>query len=526
MRTHPKSKTKIGSRKLYLDVNPEVYVFITQLIGAINSGQKTDVDSKWKQQLKSHKEFYIGRKPIYSVFCKLDRYNARTQIQYTVNWDLLLRSLETLSKGMISDLKKNPNIGLGILYNLLARNYIKLTSIASPLHIFRDISKQKLGMRQTGDWTLIRESIKRISDLIYKIEVKFPTDSFFELSDRLYRYATDLDFNGLYYTLRELLDRLFPVLFVHAVIRKERLDLKLAPTFFSLYLNYMLKELWGNKGNARRGRHIEKLTEFERISQEFVDKVKNRNLINGDGSPNFANWDKAFNDRNFSLPLISADAKGLSVLTEVLSAGPKNNGGLKRLYEVCSSSVHNTLSLPAKFFLEVKVAKHFLNWYKSEVGNILDASKVLDTSQMQTTRSISPQYSSNLSKLVNFCDSHETTISKVIDKFVLKEKWDFEAIKSFYRVYQPGVSRLRKGEINYLDFREAIQETMRVCYGTGVWSTETRLEDVGKSLMNEFNDKSDLELLSKFLPSETGFVCTYMYFEYYHHVVDDQKEST
>ena len=104
--------------------------------------------------------------------------------------------------------------------------------------------------------------------------------------------------------------------------------------------------------------------------------------------------------------------------------------------------------------------------------------------------------------------------NKVLRNFNLKKEWDFETLKSFYRVFQPGVSRLRKASINYHDFREALLEVERVSYTNGIWLAENNLKSVGNAIIEQLKKAHGSKVPSVFLPAEVGFVCTYMYFEY------------
>jgi hypothetical protein len=70
IKTPQKSKIYIGTRKLYLDVNPEVYNFMINIVKQINNEEKINVDEKWKEELKNYQEFFVGKKPIFKVFLK------------------------------------------------------------------------------------------------------------------------------------------------------------------------------------------------------------------------------------------------------------------------------------------------------------------------------------------------------------------------------------------------------------------------------------------------------------------------
>lgn len=514
MRTPPKSKVKIGSRKLYLDADPSVYYFIAKVVKDINNGKGVNVKTEWKKELRINKNLCIGKRAVFSVFSKKPWQNDSSQIDYSVNWNLLLRSLEIKSRGIVENLKRNPNIGLGILYDELASKYVKFKSLANSYVSVKDNAKQILGIRQTSDWKELEQAITRVSELFYEIETRFPTDSFFELQGRLYRYARDLDFNGLYYTLRETLDRIFPILFILAILKKQNIGNRSSSTLlYLLYLNYTLREYWKNSGQKPKRINIDNKN-FDNVSKEFSDSVANYNLFNTNGSLNFDQWNKAIENNDFRLPLVDIDSKGFSVLSTILGINLKTKGGLKRVYEVCSSSVHNLLSFPFIFFLEVKVAKHFIGWYEEELENVLRQLNIITTTQTEKGVHVTQEYNISLGKLVDFYRSHQIEISSIIAEQASKKEWDFETLKSFYRVFQPGVSRLRKASINYHDFREALLEVERVSYTNGIWLAENNLKSVGNAIIEQLKKAHGSKVPSVFLPAEVGFVCTYMYFEY------------
>ena len=142
MRTPPNSKIKVGSRRLYLDVDPSIYYFIARVVIDMNNDRMVNISTEWRKELANNKNLVIGKRAIYKVFSKKNWQNDVFQIEYTVDWNLLLRRLETKSKDIIRNLKHNPNIGMGILYDELASNFMNLKGLKNSYKVTKDTAKQ------------------------------------------------------------------------------------------------------------------------------------------------------------------------------------------------------------------------------------------------------------------------------------------------------------------------------------------------------------------------------------------------
>jgi hypothetical protein len=510
IKTPRNSKIYIGTRKLYLDVNPELYNFMINIVKQINNGEKINIDEKWKEELKNHQEFFVGKKPIFKVFLKKVGVNKQ-KIFYQVNWNLLLKNLEIKSQNIIDRLKRNPNIGLGILYDELASNYMMLKGLGNLYP--KELSKQKLGLRETEDFIEMEYYLEKFYYIVNNLEKRFPSDSFFDLYWRLNQYVYNLDLNGLYYTLRETLERLFPILFVKVIQKKSKLNDRALISFYFLYLNYTLKAYWKEKGSRPKSLYISKKKDLNETIKQFLDNVEKYKLLKEDYTPDFDKWELAFTDNNFSLPLITIDARSFLVLTNELGIkSTYRNGDLKRLYEVCSSSIHNNLSFPVRFFLEIKVAKHFLAWYMKEVEWVLSQLHIIEPNQTPNKVSTIQKSKISLKNLVNFYESNESKISEIIKEEVSKNSriFEFELLKSLYIVYQPGVSKLKNGKTNFYDFKEFVFEIQQISYNLGIQFVYDILDKLGNEIKHKLNSRE----LDKFQSSEIGFVTTYMYFEY------------
>ncbi|MEM3808237.1 MAG: hypothetical protein QW413_06575 [Nitrososphaerota archaeon] len=489
----------------------------------INSKENPDIKPEWNKFLRNHSELKFQNKPLYQVFLKKNWHNGGKLLQYSINWTLLEKKLEEDSKDIISELKKNPNIGLGILYDRLAYNYFRMRR-AGTVYINEELKRTKFRMQNSRDGFILKNEINYISELCKKIEERYPTDSLFEISNRLQYYAEAVDFSGLYFTLRELLDKLFPIIFIFAMAKyKKILDGKVIVSLYHFYVNYMVREYWRNKGCKPKKVSIDKKNTFLKVSDDFLATIKTYSILNTGGSWNPSNIDKALNNQKFKLPLIDINSKAYSVVLKQLGINSNNN--IKRLYEVCSSSVHNTLSLPLPSILELKTAKNFVQWYIKEIEiliqnlNIKLSPKTINSLQTQMNQSKS------LSELVSFYYRNENKINRTISRVMHQsELYVYDLMKSLFDAIGCGVTRL-KNEINYSYISGSINQIRTFSYNTGLELMEENFEKVGNEISNKFKSIGEREILQNFTPKEIGFVCLYLYPEFSHSNKNNLKVS-
>ncbi len=507
-----KSMITIGSRKVYIDVSPEVYLFIAEVVKDINEGKNVNIKALWKNRCLKENSLMLGKRQIYKIYTK--KSSIKNQINYSVNWNLLERKLEKMAEDKMRDLKDNPNIGLGILYSHLALNYSRVISVAFS-DSKRNMKFLKTGMRQTNDWASLNNSLSKMARMCNSIETRFPSNSFFELSNRLEKYVYDLDFNGFYYTLRELFERLFTILFISVVLKKENINEKASGPLYSIYINYLLQLEEKNKGARIKRIHIDKKKILNTVTHSFKQSIDTYKLLNSDFSWNTTNMIKAFKNRSLQLPVVDVDAKGFKLLIDENGLDSTISYEMQRIYKISCSSVHKIISLPFVSLLEIKVAKYFLNWYVEEVETVLKELKIISREQIKSISNDTTIYTDKLAPLIKFYDSNEKLISSSISNLIEQRKdIDFKLVKSYYEIYGPSISRIRKGSVNYRDVITSLQEMYLLSYNVRITLIEGWLEEIGEFIRNTLSSKNQIDLPTEFQNGEIGFICTFMFFEY------------
>lgn len=507
------SKVKIGTRKIYADIDPEVYHFIYNVVHEISKGRKINVKKEWNAKVKSNSNLLYGEKKIITIFRYKDTANGIDQIRYKINWDLLEMKLENESKNIVDEIKKNPNIGLGILYDKLSYNYYenRKSTRSSP---YVSIRKIKIRMKNMRDYVELKGMKEKIREICYKIEEKYPTDSFLELSNRLNEYILNLDFNGIYYTLRELSERLFPILFVNAIVRLNKRDNIAVTSLYLIYLNYSIREFWRDKGKRPKRLHIEDRKSLEKPSIDLLNKVNSYGLINVNGSLNIAGIDTALESNDFKLPLVYISAKSFKVLLEVL--GGDCSYDFERIYDVCSSSIHNILSIPSSSILELKVAKNFMMWYSDCLEKILRKLNILTTTFAVQRPSREKPIRNHLSTLIDFLDANREVLKDSIKKSMKDDiAITYDLVRALFVVYGIGASKLRKNYGDYKDFQEFVSYISEGYYNFGFVLIGQELEKIGKIVKRTLTDTEARIVLKNYDSDEIGYVALILYFQYW-----------
>lgn len=508
----PQSKVKIASRKIYVDVPPELYLFVVDIVRRINEGSKVDVQKEWTSHSKSlQSRLMLGVRNIYNVSLSANWRSGKSHILYKVNWRLLDRQLENKAKEVVRELKRNPNVGLGLLYDPLALNYVKALSVAR-WDNKRNLSREKTGLRDTVDWKTLKEKARVIQEVCIQLEKQFPTHSFFELSNRLNKYIYELDFKGFFLTLREILDRIFPLLLLREFISIEKVNPKLIVSYYFIYLNYLLEKGWRNRNSGQRRPSL-KNGVLPVASKNFVQSVNSFNLIRSDQSFDVANMENAFQSNSFDLPIFKTEAKSFTILINWSKISVKEKDRLQRLYEICSSSVHNILSLPFISLLELKVVKHILDWYVEEFRKILIAFGLVNKELSNISVSDSKELSWSLKPLVNYLGSHKKLVFDVLKNIESStDSIDMRLLRSFFHVYRPGISRLSDGSVNYSDFFTAVQEVAETSFNIGLGLLDRDLITIGDKVKEALPSS---QIMERYQSSEIGFVASYVYLEYW-----------
>lgn len=505
------SKIKISTRKVYVDVAPDVYFFIFDTINKFNRGKKINVKILWNRKSQKNNNLNLEGKNIYTIFLNKNSITGKTQISYRVNWKLLQAKLEKESEDIVKELKTNGKVRLEILYDRLASNYFKIRNSTASYSTI-NLRRLKIKMQHNKDFDeLIQhgENIKKISTLI---EQKYPTDSFYELSNRLSEYINNLDFNGIYYTLREFSERLLPILFLNAIVKTDNLDKRIAISFYMVYLNYSIDKVWRNKGKISNN-YINSSKDFIKISNNFLGEIKTNRLVKDDGGLDWENINSALKNNKINLPIIRADANAFKITLNKL--GVKCSDNFKHIYEICSSSIHNILSLPYPSILELKVAKNFLKWYLDCLEAILKETYIIPPMGIKKESIIDKKIRANPSKLIEFLENNKTAIKDLIKCEINNDIIGiYKLISSTLLIYGVSVTKLKKNCDNYDNFKQFLSYINEIHYNSGLDLINYILKQLGIKIENQFNN-IDKAPLDKYTVEEISYVALILYFIYW-----------
>lgn len=406
---------------------------------------------------------------------------------------------------IIELIKKNSNADLGILYNRLASDYMKIreNTISWPKV---DLNQLKSEMHYLRDFDEFKRNGFEIGELCIEIEKKYPIDSFIELSNRINGYTYNLDFNGIYYTLRELSDRLFPILLVNSLVKMQKLETRFAISLYIIYLNYLITKFWNVKTQKIKKINLEKNKDLKDFSNKFFCNIKSKKLLKKDGSVNFDNLNNVLNDSSFNLPIANISSNGLKTVITGFG-GSDCSKTFKRLYEISSSSVHKVLSLPLPSVLELKVAKMFLKTYRDCLKNILKTTNII-TENFEYKYNMDRIFCHRLTNLIDLIEKNKNTVENYLKN---NNYNNYTFISNLFDIYGVGISNIKNNQVNYMNFREFISHLNDINYNPQLAFIEKIFQEVGNELKNLISGFDPKNVLSKFEPEEIGYISLYIF---------------
>lgn len=188
----------------------------------------------------------------------------------------------------------------------------------------------------------------------------------------------------------------------------------------------------------------------------------------------------------------------------------------KHIYQICSSSIHNILSLPYPSVLELKVAKNFLSWYLDCLGSILKGMGILPDVPMKEISMDSKNMKNNLSKLIDFLKGRESKVTSAIKKKIDNSTTGtYKLISSLFEVYRVRISKLKKNYSNYKDFQQFLDYINERYHNIELYFIDFELEKIGNEIRSKFSSPDDKKLLDKYNGEEIGYVALILYFQYW-----------
>ena len=195
--------------------------------------------------------------------------------------------------------------------------------------------------------------------------------------------------------------------------------------------------------------------------------------------------------------------------------GVKCSDNFKHIYEICSSSIHNILSLPYPSILELKVAKNFLKWYLDCLEAILKDIYIIPPMGIKKESIIDKKISKNPSKLIEFLEKNKTAIKDLINCEINNDTIGiYKLISSTLLIYGVGITKLMKNCYNYDNFKQFLSYINEIHYNSGLDLINYILKQLGIKIANQFNNINKAPL-DKYTVEEISYVALILYFIYW-----------
>lgn len=373
LRTPSKSKTRLGTRDIYVDVPWQAYDFlISTLFKGISSElKKEEVRKNWHKYIQDYKESLTFQdKPIVSIYLTSSSLSKRKFLILKVNWEVFFRYLEDKAKNLINAVKTDGK-NVMIVYQEIWFNFLKIIKeirSLKPLRLEYFIENFKKLIIITEDYNQVKNILKDFERLINEMEdylikkskyIQLYTIRFKMSLKTVYNLMEELNIVAIYYILRNLLEDLirFFIYFDlgNKVVRYP--DLVLSSMFIYDYkapLNLSIK-------NSR----IYSLKNFRNEFRKKFLKATNKILSRNEVISIFDITDELINIKMRRLGVDKNLLKDFCVEYDLECTN------LVNLYNACSSIIHNQSPLPFFSLLEVKFFKYFLKIFMETLKNLI-----------------------------------------------------------------------------------------------------------------------------------------------------------
>ncbi len=363
----PGSDVKFGTRRVYVDLPWQIYLFYTQALSNLNAGRwkAEDVKEKWLEFLEKNREKIKFRgKPIANVSLRITSSAKKPFLQINVNWDLFIDYLEDKSKKLLQEVMKDGNNILKVYEQIWLNFFLSIGEIRPFTYVPAKIENYKQRenfiklLRRTKDVDHINSSLEKLQSIVTSIE------SFYEDSLPMLKIYTVnilmnirvLDFlvrNGgitaAYVLLRKILESLVKI-YIYIWLGKVSKNPNLVLAIMSLY---------GYRAYNRTHSFKKFLKEEFKKYMKIEEQIAKKEQIDG---LEFLN---KLQEKGMRKPGI-----GKNFLIELANEINLNGEELANLYSACSEIIHNQNPLPFYSLLEVKFFKHFLDWFISCIYSI------------------------------------------------------------------------------------------------------------------------------------------------------------
>jgi len=358
-----KSKTKFGTRRLYVDVPWQAYYFLEMIMNKAE-GRKLnakEVKEEWHKFLRENKDsLTFHDKPFVSVSLRPTWSPEKSYLRLDVKWDLFLEYLEEKAIRFSSEIDENGENVMNV-YREIWTNLFQITNkivpIPSTYFPFQQEMFRRL-LRRTGDYSYIENLLHQFEVIMDQVDKamrnKFPSIQFCTMNltmeiKHLRALIDVVNIPAAYLLLRNILEN-FIKFFIYFDVGKS-IDPNVGPNIVLCSMLFYEYETTG-RPDMRKVRRYSLKGFKEEATKKFlkiVSEIPHDKLL---VLPEIIN-----KLREKQMPTLGVKTE---VVREFCETYKLSEIKLKELYSACSSIIHNQPPLPFFSPLEVKVFKNFL----------------------------------------------------------------------------------------------------------------------------------------------------------------------
>lgn len=371
LKSPPRSRTKFGTRHLYVDLPWLAYYFMEL---GMRKAAEADLTTKvvrkeWKEFLQHYKTFLtLDGKPFVSVSLRPERFSGKKLFMLNVKWALFIKYLEKKAKSFMLDVESDGKNVMKVYKEIWVNFFSLRREVAPPEPAYFPSAHERFRklLKRTGDYSYLRELLNQLENTVKLIgeaeKKKIPSIQLYSINLRmdvqhLRTLIDNVNIPAAYLLLRNVLENLIK-LFVYLDIGKSfDPDLVLSTMFLYEY------ETAGKPHLKKRRRYS-----LKKFKNEFAKKfLKIHNAFSSNEPLDLFELINKLKEKQIS-PL----GVNPKLLKEFSDSYGLDGTNINELYSACSEVIHNQPPLPFFSLLELKFFKFFLEGYMHSLRIIVE----------------------------------------------------------------------------------------------------------------------------------------------------------
>jgi hypothetical protein len=488
------AKVKIGSRRIFVDVPHELYLFINEVYGKYSKGGAHDREIKreFEDYKNKNRNLVFRGKDLASVSIVVETFApSKSTLRVKVNWDLLLDYLENKS---VETFDKSPSLkeAMICIYAEIYGNYISIKGVDwGPSQISARIRENfRRFLRRTGDSGHILTSLDSLQSLFRATpdrglpEFKFYLANIENIVQNMKDSFDELLMPSIYYSIRSLIEELTRFI-----------------VYARAYDNNDLTSIIGNRGAPFLPEYP-----FTDLNSEYkgyrdVDALmRNYRTFLAKLESEFKT-DSLSNTSKLRIPCLTVCKDSIRSCKQKYGF---DSSKLDEFYEASSYMLHNVRPLPFCSPLEIKFLKHFIKEFETDVSAVfhllfgthyvaqekMEQEKVSHSKISQIMRSLDSNYREDIKKIIK-----QATVKKESDDIFFKPP----ILASIFTILSPSWKVLKESMLAKKDVDIFVERMSAFTFRVGLdFEYDRTLKTMEDRIMSqlEFMDQR-VESLSK-----------------------------